>query len=221
LEQIAATLPTSGLIIEPGDFMEASHARPVGYSFAGEIPTPPTLEGFLLPGTYTLDREITVVDLVVTMLDNFEAQVSEDLRAGYEQQGLSLYQAVTLASILEREAVVDDEMPIMASVFLNRLEQDMKLDADPTIQYALGQQMDGSWWKSPLSLDDLNFDSPYNTYLYRGLPPSPICNPGLAALQAVADPAETNYLYFRAMCDDSGQHAFAETFEEHQQNSCP
>ncbi|HEY68987.1 MAG TPA: endolytic transglycosylase MltG, partial [Anaerolineae bacterium] len=134
MEQIADTLPTSGLSIDPEAFLAAAHARPVGYSFASEIPSPPSLEGFLFPDAYTLDREITVVDLVVTMLDNFEAKVGADLHEGFEQQGLSLYQGVTLASILEREAVVDDEMPIMASVFLNRIALDMKLDADPTIQ---------------------------------------------------------------------------------------
>ncbi len=220
-EQIAALLPTSGLSIEPQAFLEATNARPVGYSFAGEISDPPNLEGFLFPDTYTLDREISVVDMVVAMLDNFEASVGENLRSGFQQQGLSVYQAVTLASIIEREAVVDDELPLMASVFLNRLSVGMKLDADPTIQYALGLQPDGSWWKAPLSLADLSFDSPYNTYLYPGLPPSPICNPGLAALQAVAGPADTDYLYFRALCDDSGRHAFASTFEEHQGNACP
>jgi UPF0755 protein len=221
MEQIADTLPTSGLSIDPEAFLTAAHARPVGYSFAGEIPTPPNLEGFLFPDTYTLDRKATVVDLVVTMLDQFEAQVGRDLLEGFEQQGLSLYQGITLASIIQREAVVNDEMPTIASVFLNRLALDMKLDADPTIQYALGQQPDGSWWKSPLSLDDLNLDSPYNTYLYAGLPPTPICNPGLDALRAVANPDETHFLYFRALCDDSGRHAFAETYEQHQQNSCP
>jgi UPF0755 protein len=220
-EQIAALLPTSGLEIDPQVFLEATRARPVGYSFAGEIPTPPNLEGFLFPDTYTLDREISVVDLVVTMLDNFEVMVGEDLRSGYQQQGLSLYQAVTLASIIEREAVVDDELPLMASVFLNRLSLGMKLDADPTIQYALGLQPGGSWWKAPLALTDLSFDSPYNTYLYPGLPPTPIANPGLAALHAVAEPAVTDFLYFRALCDDSGRHVFAVTFEEHQANACP
>ncbi len=220
-EQIAALLPTSGLNIEPQTFLDATNARPVGYSFAGEIPDPPNLEGFLFPDTYILDRETSVVDMVVAMLDNFEVSVGEELRSGFQQQGLTLYQAVTLASIIEREAVVDDELPLMASVFLNRLSISMKLDADPTIQYALGLQPDGSWWKAPLSLADLSFDSPYNTYLYPGLPPSPICNPGLAALQAVAEPADTDYLYFRATCDDSGRHAFASTFEEHQANTCP
>ena len=221
VEQIADLLPTSGLNIEPQAFLDAMHARPVGYTFAGEIPDPPNLEGFLIPDSYVLEREISVIDLVVTMLDNFEATVGDDLRAGFRDQGLSLYQAVTLASIIEREAVVDDELPLMASVFLNRLSLGMKLDADPTIQYALGQQADGSWWKAPLSLADLSFDSPYNTYLYPGLPPTPICSPGMTALQAVAEPAESDFLYFRALCDDSGHHAFATTFEEHQANACP
>lgn len=221
MEQIADTLPTSGLAIETQEFLETAHARPVGYSFAGDIPDPPNLEGFLFPDTYTLDREISVIDFVVTMLNNFEASIDEEMRAGFRAQGLNIHQAVTLASIIEREAVVNDELPLMASVFLNRLALGMKLDADPTIQYALGLQADGSWWKSPLSLTDLSFDSPYNTYLYPGLPPGPICNPGIEALQAVAEPAVTNYLYFRALCDESGRHAFATTFEEHQSNACP
>jgi UPF0755 protein len=221
VEQIADTLPTSGLNIDAQTFLEATRARPVGYSFAGEVPDPPNLEGFLFPDRYTLDRELSAVDLVVSMLNNFEANVDEDMRAGFRAQGLNIYQAVTLASIIEREAVVDDELPLMASVFLNRISLGMKLDADPTIQYALGLQPDGSWWKSPLSLTDLSFESPYNTYLQPGLPPTPICNPGIEALRAIAQPAETNYLYFRALCDGSGRHAFAATFEEHQSNACP
>jgi UPF0755 protein len=97
----------------------------------------------------------------------------------------------------------------------------MKLDADPTVQYALGRQLDGSWWKSPLTLTDLNFPSPYNTYVTSGLPPAPIANPGLASLQAVAQPASSPYYFFRAACDGSGRHVFAETFDQHLQNACP
>jgi UPF0755 protein len=96
----------------------------------------------------------------------------------------------------------------------------MKLEADPTVQYAIGSES-GGWWKTSLTVDDLNVQSPYNTYLYDGLPPGPIANPGLAALRAVAYPAETTYLYFRAMCDGSGRHAFAVTYEEHLENACP
>lgn len=98
----------------------------------------------------------------------------------------------------------------------------MNLDSDPTVQYALGyNSSQNSWWTNPLSSADLQIDSPYNTYLYAGLPPGPISNPGLSALQAVAFPAETPYLYFRAKCDGSGTHNFAETLEEQIQNACP
>ena len=155
------------------------------------------------------------------MLENFDRRVDGQMRAGFEAQGLNLFQAVTLASIIEREAVVDEERGLIASVFLNRLRAGMKLEADPTVQYALGQQPDGSWWKSPLTADDLALDSLYNTYRYPGLPPGPIANPGLESLRAVAFPEQTEYLYFRAACDGSGLHTFARTFEEHLQNACP
>ena len=113
-------------------------------------------------------------------------------------------------------------MPLIASVFYNRLNGGMRLASDPTVQYAIGHvdQQQG-WWKNPLSLEDLEMISPYNTYQMDGLPPGPICAPGLSALRAVAYPAETPYFYFRAACDNSGKHRFAQTFEEHQQNACP
>jgi UPF0755 protein len=221
-EQIAEAIPGSGLSFAPDDFLAAAQTRPPAtYSFASELPDPSSLEGFLFPDTYHLDPEATALDLVLAMLDDFERRVDPELRLGFSQSGLSLYQAVTLASIVEREAIQPDERPVIASVFLNRLATGMNLDADPTIQYALGRQPDGVWWKSPLMLDDLSFDSPYNTYLYPGLPPGPIANPGLASLQAVAHPADTPYFYFRALCDGSGRHVFAETFEEHLGNACP
>jgi UPF0755 protein len=133
-----------------------------------------------------------------------------------------MVQAVTLASIVQREAVIQDEMPMIASVFLNRLAVNMKLDSDPTVQYALGYQNGrGGWWTNPLSLADLQIDSPYNTYIYTGLPPGPIANPSLEALQYVAQPAQTPYFYFRAACDGSGRHNFAITFNEHLNNACP
>ena len=112
-------------------------------------------------------------------------------------------------------------MPLIASVFLNRLRADMNLAADPTVQYALGyNQAQESWWTNPLSLEDLEFSSPYNTYLNPGLPPGPICNPSLAAIEAVASPADTTYFFFRAACDGSGRHSFAESFDEHLGNAC-
>ncbi|HWQ28370.1 MAG TPA: endolytic transglycosylase MltG, partial [Dehalococcoidia bacterium] len=133
---------------------------------------------------------------------------------------LTPWQVVTLASIVEREARVPEERPLIASVFLNRLRLGIPLQADPTVQYALANDPANveafGYWKSELTVDDLRLDSPYNTYVYVGLPPGPICNPGLDAIRAVLRPAQTNYLFFVAKPD--GSHAFAETLEEHERN---
>jgi UPF0755 protein len=220
-EQIAEALPEAQAPFSAQQFLEASQSGSLLPSLAAELPDPAGLEGFLFPDTYHLTQDSKPADLVAAMLETFERRVDQELRGAFAQQGLSLYQAVTLASIIEREAVITDERPRIASVFLNRLAQGIKLDADPTVQYALGRQPDGAWWKTGLSLEDLQFDSPYNTYLYAGLPPSPIANPGLASLRAVAYPETSPYLYFRAACDGSGRHTFAETFDQHLQNACP
>jgi UPF0755 protein len=220
-EQIAAYLATQLPGFSDADFLAASGAIPAGYSFSDEAPAGATLEGFLFPETYLLDPDGSASDLVARMIATFELRVDEPLRTAFRNQGLSLFQAVTLASIVEREAVVPEERPRIAAVFLNRLSAGMTLDADPTIQYALGFQPDGNWWKRALTFDDLELQSAYNTYRQQGLPPGPIANPGYASLEAVGFPADTNELYFRALCDGSGRHAFAETFEEHLQNACP
>jgi len=217
LEEIAAALPTSGLNIDPAAFARA--ARDPRYRPA-LLPEGSGAEGFLFPGEYVLRRATSADTLVTLMQQNFDLHLSDELKAGFEAQGLTVFQAVTLGSILQREAVEQDEMPIIASVFLNRLNAGIKLDADPTVQYALGLTADG-WWKNPLYAEDLQFDSAYNTYLYPGLPPGPIANPSVEALRAVASPAETPYYYFRAACDGSGRHRFAVTYEEHLGNDCP
>ena len=217
LEEIAAALPTSGLNIDPAAFVHAAREPRYRSSY---LPEGAGAEGFLFPGEYVLPR-VTSADTLVTLMEkNSELYMSDELKAAFEAQGLTVFEAVTLASIVQREAIEQDEMPIIASVFLNRLNQGMKLDSDPTVQYALGLTTDG-WWKNPLYGEDLQLDSPYNTYLYQGLPPGPIDNPSLGALQAVANPADTPYFYFRAACDGSGRHAFALTYEEHLGNDCP
>jgi UPF0755 protein len=219
MEEIAASLPTSGLSISPDDFLNAARTSHPEYDF---LVGANTTEGFLFPDSYIVPRGVTADVLVNGFLRNFTLRLTPEIRKGFEQQGLTIYQAVTLASLVERESVKDDEQPLIASVYLNRLQQQMKLDADPTVQYALGYNiLRQGWWTSPLSLIDLQVNSPYNTYLSRGLPPTPIANPGLDALHAVAFPANTNYLYFRAKCDGSGYHEFSETFDEHLANGCP
>lgn len=218
MEEIAASLPTSGLDISPEAFLSAAATPPQVLAFAA----PPSMEGFFFPDTYTLPRETTVDQLLDTIARNFTSKLTIDIQNGFAAQNLSIYQAVTLASIVEREAIHIEEAPIIASVYLNRISIGMKLDADPTVQYALGYQFDkNSWWKSPLALADLEVISPYNTYLNNGLPPTPISNPGLEALMAVAYPQPSPYYYFRAACDGSGYHVFAATFEEQIANACP
>jgi UPF0755 protein len=222
IEEVAAALPTSGLSITPEEFLATAHTRPPGYSFTSELPRPVSLEGFMFPDAYVLSRNISVEDFIQTILDRFEEKTTKDIRKGFTRQGLSLLEGITLASIVQKEAMHEDEMPTIASVFYNRLAANMKLDTDPTVQYALGYDTQHkTWWTNPLSLDDLKVDSPYNTYLNKGLPRGPIANPGLAALKAVAFPASTAYYYFRAACDNSGYHVFSETYNEHLKKACP
>lgn len=222
LEEIAAALPTSGLAFSPGAFLSYTR-RPTSIRFDNiALPVGASLEGFMHPGGYRLPREISIQAFAEIALQRFEFVVDQNLRVGFDAQNLDLFAAVTLASLVQREAVAAEEMPLIASVFINRLAAGMRLDSDPTVQYALGSLTEGKpWWKSPLGLDDLQIDLPYNTYRIAGLPPGPIANPSLSALQAVAFPAQTPYYYFRAACDQSGRHLFAETFEQHQQNACP
>lgn len=221
IEEIAASLPTSGLSVSPKAFLSAALVHSDIFPFLNGIPTGTPLEGFMTPGAYELSRDITAPALVEAMLTRFGEQLSPELQSGFANQGLTIYQAVTLASIVQREAVQEDEMPLIASVFLNRLSASMNLAADATVQYALGyNESQQTWWTNPLNAVDLQIDSPYNTYIYPGLPPTPISNPGLNALRSVAFPAQTRYYYFRATCDGTGRHLFAETYEEHLRNAC-
>jgi UPF0755 protein len=218
MEEIAALLSTSGLPITPDDFFSAMYNPSPGFDFLSGANS---AEGFLFPDSYIFSRQTSADELVNELVRHFVLHLSRDMQLGFESQGLTVYQAVTLASIVEKEAVQKDEAPLIASVFLNRLNVGMKLDADPTVQYAIGYNaIQNTWWTNPLSRINLEFDSPFNTYLYAGLPPAPIANPGLDALNAVAFPAETPYYFFRAKCDGSRNHAFAETFDEHVANGC-
>jgi UPF0755 protein len=180
------------------------------------------LEGFLFPDTYDIARhsDDDSDTVIKTMLHQMEAKFTPDMLAAIPKrqidgQPANVYQILTLASIIQREGVVPDELPIISSVYWNRIAQGTVLNADPTSQYANGK--DGAWWPV-LTTDMVHIKSPYNTYDNRGLPPGPICNPGLLAIQAAIAPADTKYLYFVAKNDGSGTHAFATTLEEQTQN---
>lgn len=211
--------------IEPAAFLEAVQAQrgiDIGsFAFLSNHPPGASLEGYLFPTQYPIRRDTTSTALVEMMLAEFDRQVLPDMRQSFGAQGLTLREALILASIIEKEAVVADEKPVMAGVFLNRLRAGMPLQADPTVQYALGfQAASNTWWKSPLDAADLQIDSPYNTYLVNGLPPGPIANAGLVSLQAVANPTVTDYLFFVLDCQASepGRHLFSATYDEHVAN---
>ncbi len=205
-----------GQLTATGDLSEldASH-----YPFLQERPAGASLEGYLFPDTYELPSDPDATDLIARQLNTFAARalplITEAQSSG--KTTLTLHEILTVASIVEREAVVPEERPTIASVYLNRLANGVKLDADPTVQYALGYQPEtGQWWKTPVTLEEYSaVDSPYNTYLNSGLPPGPIASPGLSSIQAVLQPDNHDYLYFVALPDGSGRHVFAATYDEH------
>lgn len=166
-----------------------------------------SLEGFLYPDTYYFERE-NLKGNIIMMLENFNKKFFEVFK---DYKGnLTKYDVLKLASIVEKEAVVDEERDLIAGVFMNRLEIGMPLQADPTLKYILDNP------SYTLSSKELEIDSPYNSYKYNGLPPTPICNPSVKSIVAVLNPKKTDYLYFVA--DGEGRHLFAKTFEEHLRN---
>jgi UPF0755 protein len=171
------------------------------------------LEGYLFPDTYTLPRQITASQLVERMVGRFEQALTAAIRQQAAARGLSIRELVTLASLVEKETAKADERTLVAAVYTNRLRIGMGLQCDPTVIYALERagRYDGN-----LTRAGLQFDSPYNTYRYAGLPPGPIAAPGLASLEASASPADVPYLYFVSRND--GSHAFATTLDEHNRN---
>lgn len=219
LEQVVALLEREGLAT--AEELWAALEQPYDYAFLEDRPEGASLEGYLFPDTYRVPRAYTATQVIDFLLQTFDERMSLEMRQRAQEQGMSIYQVVTLAAIVEREAVLDAERPIIASVYLNRLEVGMPLDADPTVQYAVGEPE--AWWPE-LYFNELGvtrlaeYDHPYNTYRHAGLPPGPICSPGLASLQAVVEPADTEYYYFVAKGDGTGEHAFARTLQEHNAN---
>jgi len=209
--QVADLLVTKGLINKEKFFSDVAGEN-FPYSFIQGLPKDNRrLEGYLFPDTYQVTRgssESSVIDL---MLKRFDLEMSQlDYPARVNKVGMTLHQAVTIASMVEREARIDEERPLIAGVIYNRMRRSMPLQIDATIQYALGANKPKIYYK------DLEIDSPYNTYRIHGLPPGPIAMPGKSSLLAAVNPARTEYLYYVAKPD--GSHAFATTLAEHNAN---
>lgn len=174
-------------------------------------------EGYMFPDSYLFVPDTKPSQVVQRLKATFDERF-EDVKSKIKAQGLTEEQGVILASIVEREARSDQAREMVASILLKRFKIGMGLNADATIQYALGYQSDEkSWWKRHLTKEDLKVKSPYNTYIYSGLSPTPISNPGLASLQAIAD-ANSSILYLYYYHDSKGNSHYAETLEEHNQN---
>jgi UPF0755 protein len=171
------------------------------------------LEGYLFPETYAVPRDISAEALTAQMVAMFGKAFNQEMRQAIAARGLTVRQAVTVASLVEKETAVPEERPLVAAVYLNRKRLQMPMQADPSVIYALRR---AGRYEGNLTREGLRFDSPYNTYLYAGLPPGPIAAPGKAALEAVAHPADVAFLYF--VSRNNGSHVFANTLEEHNRN---
>lgn len=172
------------------------------------------LEGYLFPETYELKKDSSTHDVMQRMLEEFQTKVNSipDLETELQEKKLSLHELLTIASLVEREVVVDAERPLVAGVIYNRIHQDMKLEIDATVQYLLDKP------KARLLFKDLKVESPYNMYLNKGLPPGPIASPSLPSIQAALQPEASDYLFYVTKKDGSSGHLFAKTYKEHQQN---
>jgi UPF0755 protein len=196
-----------------GPAAEFEQAARKGSLIADLDPGAPDLEGYLFPETYALPRGTSAEELVAQMVALFKRLYAEPLRAEAAAAGLTTRQVVTLASLVEKETARPEERPLVGAVYRNRLKIGMGMQADPTVIYALlrAGRYDGN-----LSREDLQFDSPYNTYRHAGLPPGPIASPGLASLEAAVRPAPVAHLYFVSRND--GSHVFADTLDQHNRN---
>ena len=209
LRQIADKLSKEGLANRDRFLKLSSYAGNFKrrFSFLNEINQNQSLEGYLFPATYEIFVNSTEKQIIEKMLEKFEEVYESDIKD--QLKGRNLNDLIILASIVEREGKLDSERSLIAGVFKNRLDKGMKLESCATVQYALGER------KEVLSYDDLKIDSVYNTYIHKGLPPTPIASPGLKSIRAVLEPEKTDYLFFRTKNDGSGGHIFSRTYAEH------
>jgi UPF0755 protein len=194
--------------IPAADYVAATDPSALGRRLAG-TKKPTSLEGFLFPATYPVDPAKPVQDLVDYQVSTFEQRTAGIDYSAARRKNLTKYDVLIIASLVEREASSVEERRLVAGVIENRLRAGMRLDIDATVQYAVGS------WKAEITKADLDIDSPYNTRKFPGLPPGPICNPGLESIKAAANPLPSNYLFYVSRNDGTGLHWFSRTEAEH------
>ncbi|MFC1647123.1 endolytic transglycosylase MltG [Patescibacteria group bacterium] len=175
------------------------------------------VEGYMFPDTYLIPQDATASAIVKIFLENFDKKITKEMKEDIIRSDFSTEETIILASIVEREGVSEKDRPMIAGILINRLKSDMLLQADATLQYMKGYQpYEKSWWGKNIANDDKTIESPYNSYKNYGLPPKPISNPGLSAINSVIYPAKTDYYYY--LHDDQGQIHYGKSLEEHNSN---
>ena len=206
VKEIAERLSKEGLVDQKEFLKRAENFAPYSY-MKKRRNVRYAAEGFLFPDTYTVEPDITVEEIMRMMAQDLDERLTEELRERAEEQKLSIYELITLASLVEKEAQYDEDRPIIAQVFFKRLEIGMPLQTDASLQYLMDEP------KEDVLIEDTKIDSPYNTYQHEGLPPGPIANPGMASIEAVLYPADTDYLYFVA--DREGHNHYSSSYDRH------
>lgn len=201
-----AKILEENLICSSKDFLKYALSEETARKYGLKTPT---MEGFLFPDTYFFSKNTHPMKVIDIMHVNF-LKKTQELRKKLPEKNLTLEEWVTIASMIEKETAKPEEKPLVSAVIYNRIKKGMKLQIDPTVIYALKRR---GLWKGKLTLEHLRIDDPYNTYYYFGLPPSPICNPGLESLKYALEPAPVDYIYFVA--DGSGGHYFSKNFSDH------
>jgi len=202
-------------IIKSGDLLAYSKSEignlKADYDFLTDLSTNATLEGYLFPDTYKINENAKLEAIVKKMLGNFNAKLTEEMRTDIKKQGKTLYEIVTMASLIEKEVKSYDDKRMVSGIFWNRIENGQALESCATLAFILGVN------KKQYTYDDTKIDSPYNTYMNRGLPPGPISNPSLNAIKAAIYPIDNDYVYFLSRFDN-GETVFSKTYDEHLRN---
>ncbi|MCK5211335.1 endolytic transglycosylase MltG [Candidatus Parcubacteria bacterium] len=205
-------------IVSPGEFEKLTKQPISNWPFAfsmpeimGSVPASRSLEGYLFPDTYRIFKDATASDIIEKMLSNFSTRITEEMIAEIKKQDKTLSEIITMASIIEKEVSKDEDRRIVSGILNKRLDIGMRLEVDSSINYITGKNDPAAEYK------DLEIDSPYNTYKYYGLPPAPICSPGLSSIMAAINPIDSDYLFYLNR-QDTKETIFSRTYEEHLSN---